>query len=222
MNGPDAENAVSIINLFILIGFAILRSSGQKQPCGSEGCGWGLVCLNINIWKLLVCFRTRQAGLVGHPIWGRGCSPVSICRPLQSLEYCSSINSIKGQPFSLCPSFVNDSSFLFFVVFHNLGLAAKQADFFPWYSNSCFWSRGLTLPGLWYHRMGEVERFAPLTKLISEGGDPLKSHFAVSPRCSECCERPGASSWEVWLTQGLWGPFRSSRVAGIDGCHENS
>lgn len=39
MNGPYAEKAVSIINLFILIGFAILRSSGQKEPGASEGCG---------------------------------------------------------------------------------------------------------------------------------------------------------------------------------------
>lgn len=30
MNGPDAEKALSIINLFILIGFAVLRSSGQS------------------------------------------------------------------------------------------------------------------------------------------------------------------------------------------------
>lgn len=69
MNGSDAEKAVSIINLFILIGFAVLRSSGQKEPGSSEGCGWGLVCLNICIWKLLVCFRTKRAGSVEHPIW---------------------------------------------------------------------------------------------------------------------------------------------------------
>lgn len=66
MNGPYAEKAVSIINLFILIGFAILRRLGQKEPGGSEGCEWGLICLNINIWKLLVCFRMEQAGLIGH------------------------------------------------------------------------------------------------------------------------------------------------------------
>lgn len=86
MNGPNAEKAVSIINLFILIGFAILRSSGQKEAGGSEDCGWGLVCLIISIWQLLVCFRAKWAVLVGHPVWvntlGQRLIP---CQHLQTL-----------------------------------------------------------------------------------------------------------------------------------------
>lgn len=197
MNGPNAEKAVSIINLFILIGFAILRSSGQKEPGGSEDCGWGLACLNFSIWELLVCFRTKQAGwvgwafLFGWTVWGRDCSPVSICRPFQSQEYCSTVNSIKGQPFSQPPSFVNYSNFVV-AVSHNLGLAAISSHDTVIHVSEA----EVRLPGLWYHRMGEVERFAPLTKLISEGGDPLKKSF-----CSFTLVQ-----WVLWKArcQQLW------------------
>lgn len=184
MNGPNAEKAVSIVNLFILIGFAILRSLGQKEPGGSEGCEWGLICFSISIWKLLVWFRTKQAGLIGHPIWlnslGQRLLPYQHLQPFQSLEYCSTINRDSTSP-CLLPLWMTAASF-FVVVFHNLRLAAKQADFFPWYSNSCFWSRGLKLPRLWYHRMEEVERFAQISTNLHNFFDKINLRGRWPPK----------------------------------------